>query len=310
MVETTEEQYPDKPVSVIREKDNVMIRSVISIFLFIGLFYLVFDMSLEYIMLLVLVIFIHEMGHLIAMKRFGYHDLKMFFVPLIGALVSGKKRDISQRQKAIISLAGPVPGIIIGAVLLFLAVPVGDQKMIVAGNMFLFLNAFNLLPIDPLDGGKLIENLFFASNKVIQIVFLGLSIAASVVIGVFFNAYAFAFIAFFLILRIRNLTKVNAIRTHLMAIGVNYRKSFEELTNKEYWLARKVIINNTPVFQQINPNEYKVSKFEEQLITRVKSVLHIQPVADLSVLGKVFLMLVWATFLFGSVYTFYLLYAG
>ena len=60
---------------------------------------------------------IHELGHFFAMKYFHYKDLGIFFIPLLGAYVSGSKREVSQKQSAIILLAGPLPGIIIGIAL-------------------------------------------------------------------------------------------------------------------------------------------------------------------------------------------------
>ena len=57
------------------------------------------------------VLFIHESGHWLGMKVFGYRDLKMFFIPFFGAAVTGKQRKAaSGAAGAVIALLGPAPG--------------------------------------------------------------------------------------------------------------------------------------------------------------------------------------------------------
>jgi len=50
------------------------------------------------------------------MKLFGYRDVQMFFIPMLGAAVSGVESNPSSVRKAIVSLLGPLPGIIIGII--------------------------------------------------------------------------------------------------------------------------------------------------------------------------------------------------
>jgi hypothetical protein len=73
------------------------------------------------LLLITAIVGFHEMGHFIAMKAFRYKDLGIFFIPLLGAYVSGSKREVSQKESAIILLAGPLPGIVLGAVFFYLA---------------------------------------------------------------------------------------------------------------------------------------------------------------------------------------------
>ncbi len=121
--------------------------------------------------LLIFVIFIHEMGHLIAMKIYGYKDVKMFFIPFLGAAVSGKYSDISSTKKAIITLAGPLPGIIFGYILFILSLMFHSEVMLKISIMFSFLNALNLLPIYPFDGGRFLSELFFVRNRYFELIF-------------------------------------------------------------------------------------------------------------------------------------------
>src|SRR5688572_4994082 len=80
---------------------NIWMKSIISLALYLILGYYVFP---SYITLLLITanVVIHELGHFAAMKFFRYKDLGIFFIPLLGAYVSGTKREVSQKQSAII----------------------------------------------------------------------------------------------------------------------------------------------------------------------------------------------------------------
>ena len=107
------DSFPPKPVLPAQQPPSLN-RSLLSLGLFMVLFLLIFEMDLRFLLVLVGVLVIHEMGHFIAMRHFGYKDVHMFFIPLIGAYVTGEKEEISQRQRCIVILAGPLPGILFG----------------------------------------------------------------------------------------------------------------------------------------------------------------------------------------------------
>src|SRR4051812_36335112 len=153
------------------KKQNAVTRSLLSLFIYALLFYIFFNNNLAYVAAILLVLIIHEMGHFLAMKKFGYSNVKIFIVPLLGAFTTGKKQDVSQRQLSIIILAGPVPGIIIGTVLHYLNLQWQNETVRMLAYSFLLINLLNCLPFHPLDGGRLIETLFFKENYLIHMVF-------------------------------------------------------------------------------------------------------------------------------------------
>ena len=59
------------------------------------------------------------------------------------------------------SLLGPVPGIVAGMGLVLLYLHNHNELMLTAANMFLFINLFNLLPFNPLDGFRVLEGCLF-----------------------------------------------------------------------------------------------------------------------------------------------------
>jgi len=95
------------------QANNILMRSLVSLALYLALGFYIFK-RWEILLLITAIVMIHELGHFFAMKYFRYKDLGIFFIPLLGAYVSGTKREVSQKQSAVILLAGPLPGIIIG----------------------------------------------------------------------------------------------------------------------------------------------------------------------------------------------------
>lgn len=104
---------------------------------------------------LIPVLLFHEMGHYVAMRAFGQADARIFFLPFFGAVTTSRTRNEQAWQRAIVLLAGPVPGILLGAGLML-----GGDFARAWGLGLLLINGLNLLPFAFLDGGRLITTLF------------------------------------------------------------------------------------------------------------------------------------------------------
>ena len=127
--------------------------------------------SWKTVWILLPVLFVHELGHYLAMKTFGYRNLKMFFIPLFGAAVSGQHYNVAGWKKAVVSLAGPVPGIFLGTILGTVGLIRGIDIAVEIAVMTLILNALNLIPVLPLDGGWIAHSLFFSRHYSIDVAF-------------------------------------------------------------------------------------------------------------------------------------------
>jgi stage IV sporulation protein FB len=292
MQEDDETYYPPKPEIEEQSKTNIN-KSLLSLGLFILVFYFLID-DIQVLFLVVLILFIHEMGHFIAMKVFGYNGVNMFFIPLMGAMVTGEKDRISQSQRAIVVLAGPVPGVLIGCGIIAYAQTIGHTGAAIAGFMFLLINVLNLLPLDPLDGGKLIETLFFSSNEKIKQVFLITSVVIMVVAGVFFQMYLLAFLGLYMSLRIKMLKSLSELRKKISVYKIPLIRTYDELTDKEYWTIRKEYIMSSKLNKMIDPNEYVESQFEDRIAISVRNVLITPIEKDISAIGKLFFLSLWA----------------
>lgn len=129
------------------------------------------DGGLLHVVVVIGVILLHELGHLFGMWVFGYQDLRIFFIPFFGGAASGRKAGAPGWQQVIVLFLGPVPGIALGGALAIANLAV-QQPLLgdVAGTMFL-VNAFNLIPLSPLDGGRVFELALFRRHWLLDAAF-------------------------------------------------------------------------------------------------------------------------------------------
>jgi Zn-dependent protease len=99
-------------------------------------------------------LFAHEMGHYIAARQRGLNVGAPAFIPFVGAWIALKEQPRDVETEAYVAIAGPVVGTI-AALLVYLWARSEDSGLLLAISYSgLFLNLFNLLPISPLDGGR------------------------------------------------------------------------------------------------------------------------------------------------------------
>lgn len=143
------------------------------------------------IVVLVAVLLFHELGHLAGMKIFGYRNVKMFFIPFFGAAVSGKRLGVASWKEGIVLLLGPLPGLVLGLALAAGLATTHASALHAAVWALVLINAFNLLPVSPLDGGRLFNLVLFSRHRLLEIGFAGfagLALVASVLAGMYFLA--------------------------------------------------------------------------------------------------------------------------
>jgi tetratricopeptide (TPR) repeat protein len=137
------------------------------------------------LVLFIITLLLHESGHIITMKLFGYRDTSLLFLPFLGALAIARKENSTLTEKVWVSLAGPLPGLILGLGLtiafnLQTSYPEITQTASWRTDfvwlrefslMLIGLNLFNLLPLYPLDGGQVVNLLLFSPNPYLGVLF-------------------------------------------------------------------------------------------------------------------------------------------
>ena len=105
---------------------------------------------------LVALLFVHEMGHAIVMKLKGIPIGGMIFIPLLGAAVIMRQLPKNARDEAEVGIAGPIAGALAASVCLALARIYPDTVWAPLAYFGFFINLFNLIPIVPFDGGRVL----------------------------------------------------------------------------------------------------------------------------------------------------------
>ena len=102
----------------------------------------------------VILLLVHEMGHVIALRREGIKASAPMFIPFLGAVISARSLGDNAAAEARVGLAGPLLGTLGAAVCIAIWHATGNTFWQALGFTGFFLNLFNLLPVVPLDGGR------------------------------------------------------------------------------------------------------------------------------------------------------------
>lgn len=285
---------------------NVWLRSFTSLALYLILGYYIFP-SYKMLLLITAIVIVHELGHFLAMKYYRYSELGIFFIPLLGAYVSGTKREVSQKQSAIILLAGPLPGIILG-ILFYIIDRNSDTGYTYFGielskiaSLFIILNLINLLPIYPLDGGQLLNRVFLDEESILSklFIFISAGLMCWVAWRLMSSSGSIIYLALLIfpammLLRLRPDRKLDSAEKRIENEGINADTSYEEMPDENYWKMRNILIEEHSSFKDIpKAPPYEYSSREEKVMTTIQSLLHRHIIQDISIAGKIFIFLIW-----------------
>jgi len=152
-----EGQQAPRPVRPPDPLGVALMKTVGSMLASIVLYYFVYFRSWPLAIAFVVLMLIHEMGHVLAMRYYGLSASPPIFIPFIGALINLRQAPPNALVEAVVGIGGPLLGTI-GAVACYLVSirMTGQLELALkyASFLGLFLNLFNLLPVPPLDGGR------------------------------------------------------------------------------------------------------------------------------------------------------------
>ena len=126
----------------------------------------------------VLLLLVHEMGHVIELRRQGVPASAPLFIPFLGAVVGMKEMPKDAWREARVALAGPILGSLAAAGVWAAGAALDSELLVAIAFVGFFLNLFNLAPIVPLDGGRAVAALHPAIWGVGLVGLLGLTLVA------------------------------------------------------------------------------------------------------------------------------------
>lgn len=101
---------------------------------------------------LVVMIFVHEMGHVVEIRRQGMAATAPIFIPFLGAAIFQRQHPSTAVKQAQIGIAGPIAGTLGATVAWMLYTSTGNPVFLIAATIGFFLNLINMLPVWQLDG--------------------------------------------------------------------------------------------------------------------------------------------------------------
>jgi Zn-dependent protease len=289
------DDYPEKPELVKTNTPNNWGLTFLSIVAFVGFFLLFFSNRLDYVIALVLALLVHELGHFLMMKRYRYENVRLMFIPLLGAVVSGSKDRYSQKESIWVVLFGPLPGILLGTLGLFLGPYLHNDFLMALSIILLTLNAINLLPLDPLDGGQLVKILVMKQHDWYLMIFALVSSLLLIVLGLYLNDWLISGFGFLLGFRVRSMQKTYELRKELTEQGVDLKVSYNDLSNRDFFIISRYLIQQRPGLQRLVENEPAMS--DQMVANLVKDILIAPITTDMSIAARVLTVLLWLVLL-------------
>src|SRR3989338_7383302 len=135
--------------------------------------------SWEFAVLLIGALMLHEYGHIWAMKRCGVPTSGIYLIPFIGGAAIASDKMPSRNADVFMSLMGPVFGFALALATMLVYVWTGWTVLAAATVWMGILNLFNLVPVYPLDGGRVLKCIAYSVPPLLGIGLMGVSVLAA-----------------------------------------------------------------------------------------------------------------------------------
>ena len=284
----------EKPELIEHKPKTGLSLTVFSMALFVLVFLLLLGDEVSFIIYILVVLLIHELGHFLTMKLFKYKNVRMLFVPLMGAFVQGTKKSYSQKQSFIVTVAGPFPGILIGALLMWYGTITHSPWLMELSGLFLMLNIINLLPLDPLDGGQMFKLFFRNNHELFLMIFAFISSIVMIGIGWMMNSPIIMVFGFFMGFRVRAMQKRYQMHKELKEVDVDYITTYKLLSYRDFVKIKSLLLETTPALRKFG-DQVPEGESDSVLASQVNNVLDVPLKRDASILFKMTILLFWVT---------------
>lgn len=136
----------------------------------------------RFALLIIVTIGYHEQSHINAMNWLGIKNKGWFAIPLLGGCAISIEEYKTEAENAFVSIMGPVGGLLMSAVGVGIYYLTHNPFWAAATFFVALINLFNLLPVNPLDGGQLVRSMTFSFGRKIGLAFLIVSMTIGTLI--------------------------------------------------------------------------------------------------------------------------------
>jgi putative peptide zinc metalloprotease protein len=143
--------------------------------------------SWQFAILIIVSLFVHENGHIWAMRRLGMRTRGIYFIPFIGGAAVAESAFPSRRAEVFVAIMGPIWGLGLAAIVACLYVVTGNALWAAAAGWMAFINLFNLFPVNPLDGGRIVKSIAFSLHSWLGIAVMALGFLSALFFSVWFG---------------------------------------------------------------------------------------------------------------------------
>lgn len=204
-----------------------------NVFFMVGnmiLFFAVFALILSWEKALIISgsLFFHEYGHIFAMQRYGMKVKGMYFIPFLGGAAVPASRMPSKQSDVVISLAGPVFGLVLAFATAIVYALTGWTILGVAVVFMAALNLFNLLPVFPLDGGRVLSCIAQSVDSRIGTVLMGGSVLLAVAMFFLTRNILVLLVGIFAVSAFMDFIQGRSARAHSLLILERMRRALAE----------------------------------------------------------------------------------
>lgn len=206
----------------------------------------------QFAIIIMISLFFHELGHITAMKRCGLKTKGIYFIPFLGAAAVTDGIFKSRRDEVYIAIMGPIWGFAMAICTAMIYIVTNNTFYAAVAGWMAMVNLFNLLPLNPLDGGRILKSVAFSIHSDLGFVFLGIGIVASMILTFWVGLILFSFLLVLAILELIFEWLRYSRREEVVDIYKDRKDNFQKTFGEEYIfppsMTKKGIIISTVVY--------------------------------------------------------------
>lgn len=182
----------------------------------------------QFSVIILSMLIVHEYGHIWAMQRCGLKTKGIYLIPFVGGLAVSDGMAKSRGDEVFIAIMGPVFGLALSVLSLVVYYVTRDPLYAATASWMAMVNIFNLFPVTPLDGGRILKAITLSINNKLGMVYMLVALLLLTFATIFFGLYTF-----FILILIGGVELFFEYRKHKMQKELDEIESYKDLASPE-----------------------------------------------------------------------------